>query len=73
MKMPETLRDAIEAERQKMGRAEALLACMAIAIEYGEADSPDAPDYVEVVHVASELLRTAIDGLDSLNLDKALR
>lgn len=56
-----------------MGRAEALLACMAIAIEYGEADSPDAPDYVEVVHVASELLRDAIKGLDSLNLDKALR
>ena len=71
MNIPEGLYEAIEVERARLCRAEAMLSCMALALEYGEPGQASAPDYGEVVNMATELLRASINGLDSLNLERA--
>jgi hypothetical protein len=70
--IPEALQDAIEKERGNLTRAEALLGCLVIAIEYGEKDLKDAPDYGLVVKIAHELVHASIDKLDSIYLEQTL-
>ena len=61
--VPKRLREAIEAERDNLCKAESLLACMVVSLEYQ--DNPlDGPYFPAVAQVARELVARSIDGLD---------
>jgi len=69
--VPKGLHEAIETERGNLSKAESVLGCLAIAMEY-EADSIDGPHYPDVAQIARELVRQSINGLDSLVLQQRL-
>jgi hypothetical protein len=69
--VPEGLHDAIETERGNLCKAESVLGCLAIAMEY-ETDSANGPHYPDVAELARELVRQSINGLDSLVLQQRL-
>src|SRR5258707_12030054 len=69
--VPEGLHEAIETERGNLSKAESVLGCLAISMEY-EADSADRPYYPDVAQLARELVRQSINGLDSLVLQQRL-
>jgi hypothetical protein len=69
--VPEALHEAIENERSNLSRAEAVLGCLAISMEY-EPDAANGPYYPDVAQLARELVRQSINGLDSLTLQKLL-
>jgi hypothetical protein len=69
--VPEGLHEAIETERSNLSKAESVLGCLAISMEY-EADSEDKPYYPDVAQLARELVRQSINGLDSLVLQQRL-
>jgi hypothetical protein len=69
--VPEGLHEAIETERDNLSKAESVLGCLAIAMEY-EADSVDGPYYPDVAQLARDLVRQSINGLDSLVLQQRL-
>jgi hypothetical protein len=68
------LRDAIETERGSLTKAESLLDCLAISMEYDSCSGrSDAPHYPDVAHVACDLIRRTIDGLDAVTLERLAR
>jgi len=69
--VPEGLHEAIEDERGNLSKAESLLGCLAIAMEY-ESDSVNGPHYPDVAELARELVRQSINRLDSLMLQRRL-
>ncbi len=69
--VPEGLHEAIETERGNLSKAESVLGCLAIAMEY-ETDSVNGPYYPDVAQLARELVRQSINGLDSLVLQQRL-
>jgi len=69
--VPEGLHEAIENERDNLSKAESVLGCLAISMEY-EADSVSGPYYPDVAQLARELVRQSINGLDSLVLQQRL-
>jgi hypothetical protein len=69
--VPEGLHEAIELERGNLSKAEAVLGCLAIAMEY-ETDSVNGPYYPDVAQLARELVKQSINGLDSLVLQQRL-
>jgi hypothetical protein len=69
--VPEGLHEAIESERGNLSKAEAVLGCLAIAMEY-ETDSVNGPYYPDVAQLARELVKQSINGLDSLVLQQRL-
>jgi len=69
--VPEGLHDAIETERGNLSKAEAVLGCLAIAMEY-ETDSVNGPYYPDVAQLAREMVRQSINSLDSLVLQQRL-
>jgi hypothetical protein len=69
--VPEGLHEAIEIERGNLSRAESVLGCLAISMEYGT-DAADGPYYPDVAQLARELVRQSINGLDSLVLQQRL-
>jgi hypothetical protein len=69
--VPKGLHEAIETERGNLSKAESVLGCLAIAMEY-EADSVDGPHYPDVAQIARDLVRQSINGLDSLVLQQRL-
>lgn len=69
--IPEGLHEAIEAERGNLAKAEAVLGCMAIAMEY-ESDSETGPYYPDVARIARDIVRQSINSLDSLALQRHL-
>jgi hypothetical protein len=62
----------IETERDNLSRAESLLGCLKIAMEYGESThkGPYYPDVAQIVH---EMVRKSIRALDPINLPKPSR
>jgi|HubBroStandDraft_2_1064218.scaffolds.fasta_scaffold388020_1 hypothetical protein len=70
--IPEPLRDAVEVERDNLSRADSILGCLVIALEYGSDADAGCPYYPDVARVARELVRTSINGLDSLHLEEGL-
>jgi hypothetical protein len=61
--VPKRLREAIQAERDNLCKAESLLACMAVSLEYQ--DNPlHGPYFPAVAQLARELVARSIDGLD---------
>lgn len=69
--IPEGLHEAIESERGNLSRAESLLGCLAIAMEY-EPDTVKGPYYPDVAQLARELVKQSINGLDSVALGQRL-
>lgn len=69
--VPAGLHDAIERERDNLGKAESLLGCLVIALEHGT-DTATPPYYPDVADIAKELVRASINGLDSLSLQRVL-
>ena len=69
--VPKGLHDAIETERGNLSKAESVLGCLAIAMEY-ETDSVNGPHYPDVAQIAQDLVRKSINGLDSLVLQQRL-
>jgi len=61
--VPKRLQDAIEAERDNLAKAESLLACMAVSMEY-QNDPLKGPYYPAVAQLARELIARSINGLD---------
>jgi hypothetical protein len=70
--LPENLQEAIEAERRNLAKAESVLGCLSIALEYDDTESTRGPYYPDVAEVARDLVRHSIDGLDSLALERHL-
>jgi hypothetical protein len=70
--VPEGLHQAIESERENLSKAESLLGCLAISMEYGGDAGDGGPYYPDVAQLARELVRKSINGLDSLNLQERL-
>jgi hypothetical protein len=69
--VPEALHDAIETERGNLARAESVLGCLAISMEY-ETDPVNGPYYPDVAQLARELVRQSVNALDSLVLQRRL-
>jgi hypothetical protein len=69
--VPKGLHEAIETERGNLSKAESVLGCLAISMEY-ETDSVDGPYYPDVAEVAREMVRQSINSLDSLVLQQRL-
>ncbi len=61
--VPEGLHEAIQVERDNLCKAESLLACMAVSLEYRD-DPLDGPYFPAVAQLARELVARSIDGLD---------
>lgn len=58
---------AIETERDNLSRAESLLGCLTIAMEYGDM-THQGPYYPDVAQIAREMVRKSIGALDPINL-----
>jgi hypothetical protein len=58
---------AIETERDNLSRAESLLGCLQIAMEYGEMNHKD-PYYPDVAEIARRMVRKSISALDPIHL-----
>jgi hypothetical protein len=58
---------AIEDERDNLSRAESLLGCLTIAMEYGEM-THKGPYYPDVAQIARQMVRKSISALDPINL-----
>lgn len=69
--VPEGLHEAIEVERSNLSKAESVLGCLAISMEY-DSDSDNRPYYPDVAQLARELVKQSINGLDSLVLQQRL-
>jgi hypothetical protein len=69
--VPEGLHEAIETERSTLSKADSVLGCLVIAMEY-DTESANKPYYPDVAQLARELVRQSINGLDSLALQQRL-
>jgi hypothetical protein len=64
--------EAIERERDNLAKADSVLGCLVIAMEYGT-DSAGAPYYPDVAQIARDLVQQSLRGLDVVNLQRPLR
>lgn len=69
--IPEELHEAIEIQRGNLSKAESVLGCLIVSMEY-EADSATRPYYPDVAELARGLVKQSIKDLDSLVLQKRL-
>jgi hypothetical protein len=63
---------AIETERDNLSRADSLLECLEIAMEYGET-AYKGPYYPDVAQIARKMVRKSIGALDPINLPSPTR
>jgi len=63
---------AIETERGNLSRADSLLGCLIIAMEYGET-MHKGPYYPDVAQIAHEMVRKSISALDPIHLPNPSR
>jgi hypothetical protein len=63
---------AIETERDNLSRADSLLGCLVIAMEYGET-MHKGPYYPDVAQIAHEMVRKSISALDPIHLPRPSR
>jgi hypothetical protein len=69
--VPEGLHEAIETERGNLSKAESVLGCLVISMEY-DTEGANKPYYPDVAQLARELVRQSIGGLDALVLQQRL-
>lgn len=63
-----SLLDIVETERGNLARADSLLGCLQLAMEYGDDTIERAPYYPDVAKIAREIIRNTINALDSIHL-----
>jgi len=64
------LRETIERERGNLAKADSLLGCLVIAMEY-DAESVDRPYYPDVAAIARELVKQSVRHLDPVMLEQS--
>ena len=64
-------RGAIETERTRLMKADAVLGSVAFSLTYAEWRCERGTDYANVVEVAREIVQESIRRLDAVNLDPA--
>jgi hypothetical protein len=67
------LDEVIEAERSVLMKADAVLNCLALAMDYDDGANIPRPYYAIIVELARDLVNDSISRLDSVNLEAALR
>jgi hypothetical protein len=67
-----TLLKLIETERDNLSRADSLLGCLKIALEYGDT-THEGPYYPDVAEIARRMVRKSISSLDPINLPNPSR
>lgn len=65
------LKAIIEKERRSLIKAEAVLGCLAIAMEERPDQDENSPYYPDVAEVVLDMVRHSVDQLDSVNLARA--
>ncbi len=71
---PKKLRAIVEAQSDILAKADALLGCLASALEYGEpgdSTNMDSSSYADVALVVRELIYDVTDNLDETKLKRA--
>jgi hypothetical protein len=68
----ELLQEAIEVERDHLSKAESVLGCLAVAMEYST-DGVDRPYYPDVAQLAREMVKGSVNRLDPLVLADTAR
>jgi hypothetical protein len=71
--VPECLTEAIEAERGKLAQANSILACLAISLAYPPEDPRAGPYFPDVAEAVHDLIKEALNRLDSVSLQKAFQ
>jgi hypothetical protein len=71
--IPRALHVAIEAERSRLMRADAILHCAVLAMDEQGCPRMGAPDYQAVIDVARDMIGVTIAQLDSFSLLTVLR
>jgi hypothetical protein len=71
--IPKVLDEVIEAERAVLMKADAVLNCLALAMDYDDGSNIPRPYYGIIVELARDLVNDSITRLDSVNLGAALR
>jgi hypothetical protein len=66
------LLETVEQERANLSRAESLIECLRIAMEY-ESQTTTGPYYPDVAQIAHELVRKSVNALDPINLPSLAR
>jgi hypothetical protein len=66
------LLETIETQRDNLSRADSLLGCLEIAMEYGEI-THKGPYYPDVAQIARKMVRKSIGALDPINLPSLSR
>jgi hypothetical protein len=69
--VPKGLEDAIEEQRDNLSKADSLLGCLVVAMEYQD-ESADTPYYPDVARMARELVKQSMGALDPLVLQQRL-
>jgi len=64
--------EIVEEERRQLMKADSLLGCTSIAMDYGDQDDPRGPYYPDVIDAVRSLVYSAINGLDSVQLSAKL-
>jgi|ERR1700722_5995595 hypothetical protein len=72
VEVPEALHEAIENARDTLGKADSVLRCLKISLEFGADDPVKGPYYPDIAEIACNLVRQAFNGLDSVNLSSAV-
>lgn len=62
------LEEAIEVERGRLMKADSILGCASLALDYGDNCDPRKPYYPDVVDVARDLISESALRLDAVNL-----
>lgn len=65
---PQSLEQAIESERGRLGAAQSVLRCLHAALLYCEENNKNAASYAEVASIALRLIRESVHRLDSLHV-----
>jgi len=63
-----SLRASVEAERQRLGKADAILASLSVALDHADNLEADGTQFSLVVEAVRELIVTSMESLDSTRL-----
>jgi hypothetical protein len=70
--LKQSLSETIEVQRGILAKADSVLGCLVIAMEYGT-DSIHPPYFPDVAQIARDLVQQSLQGLDAVNLPQTLR
>jgi hypothetical protein len=71
--IPPSLGEAIEDERGTLMKADAVLNCLALAMDYDDGANIARPYYAIIVELVRDLVSDSITRLEAVNLEAAVR